>query len=84
MSADIFYYIVMSFDNPALQYILLASIVAPHIVNLVRLVREHGPKGVLMTIVLGLGAHELAVAKDGDNYAFDQARSINVICEDVP
>ena len=39
LSCDIFYYVVMSFDYPAVQYMMLASIIAPHIINLVILVR---------------------------------------------
>ena len=39
LSCDIFYYVVMSFDYPAVQYIMLASMIAPLIINLVMITR---------------------------------------------
>ena len=55
----------MPFDYPVVQYVMLSSIIAPHIVNLVILVRAKGiSEGVIITIQAGLGAHELSSEDD--------------------
>ena len=82
LSCDIYYYVVMPQYYPALQYVSLASIVAPHIVNLVILIRAEGFLGVVFTLMAGLGYHEI-ISVDS-NPAFDLVRSVNVICEDIP
>ena len=82
LSCDIYYYVVMPQYYPALQYVSLASIVAPHIVNLVILTRADGISGVVATLFVGLGMHE--ITSDDSNPDNDLVRSVNVICEDIP
>ena len=77
--------------TPVVQYIMLTSILAPHVYNLVTisLVRskESGclkgmGKGIVLTVMLALGFHELRALNN--NSTFDLARNTFVIFEDCP